>query len=106
MQKIAETTARTLLLQFLCTLGVAYILNIAYVVLTVYIANKPEVNMINIEDIEYKERESHPFKKMDIGDIVTVNSSLQSYVHAYGSNCGKKFVTRKSDGKLHVKRVR
>lgn len=62
--------------------------------------------MINIEDIEYKERESHPFKNMDVGDIVIVKLSLQSYVHAYGSNCGKKFVTRKVDGKLHVKRVK
>lgn len=62
--------------------------------------------MQTIENIEYKERASHPLKFMSVGDTVVVEVSLQSYVHAYGSNCGKKFVTRKIDGKLHVKRVK
>lgn len=62
--------------------------------------------MQDIQNIEFEERKSHPFKDMLVGQVEIVDVELQSYVHAYGSNCGKKFVTRKINGSLHVKRVK
>lgn len=48
---------------------------------------------------------SHPFKKMNIGDVVCVSKKLQRYVHSYGFISGKKFSTRSKGSELYVKRI-
>ncbi|CAH9014024.1 conserved hypothetical protein [Vibrio phage 455E52-1] len=64
--------------------------------------------MTQPQDINFdiKERQSHPFKFMDIDEVVKTDVSLRNYVHAYGCSVDKKFVTRKVDGVLFVKRVK
>lgn len=64
--------------------------------------------MTQPHDINFdtKERHSHPFKLMDIDEVIMTDVLLRNYVHAYGCSVDKKFVTRKVDGVLFVKRVK
>lgn len=54
---------------------------------------------------ERKERKSHPFKDMAVGDQVESEIRYQTYVHIYGRQSGKKFITESENGVLYVKRV-
>ena len=66
--------------------------------------------MTNQEELQaefdkHKPRESHPLKKMEVGDLATMEKRLQGYVHVYGAQAGKKFSTVTSSGRLIVKRI-
>lgn len=60
-----------------------------------------------MEDFDFEPRKKHDFQYLEVGDKpIKSDPSLQSYVHAYGSNSGKKFATKTVNGVMYVKRVK
>ena len=61
------------------------------------------------EDVFSFDRSKHPFCKMNVDQVIQFESGdfgkIQSYAHSYGFSSGKKFMTRRKDGILYVKRV-
>jgi hypothetical protein len=53
-------------------------------------------------------RTKWPFKEMNVGDEVVFTDNIDKsrvMAHTYGASAGKKFVTRRNGGSLHVYRV-
>lgn len=59
-------------------------------------------------EIDFTPRKRHPFPDMEVDEVVKITENIprmQIYAHVYGRSACKKFITRKVDGILYVKRV-
>lgn len=67
---------------------------------------------MNIDDVEFKERRAWGFNELDVGNVMVIRKSqvddieaARQIAHTYARKTGKKFVTRKVNGDMFIKRL-
>lgn len=68
---------------------------------------------MNINDIEFPERKSWGFNKLEVGQVMVITKhavddveAARQIAHTYARKTGKKFTTRKIDGDMFIKRLK